>query len=60
MTQTHKAKGNNNSPCQEQYSKGFEDGFIAGTESIYDKVQAETWDEAFSAGYKACKEELIG
>jgi flagellar biosynthesis/type III secretory pathway protein FliH len=42
-----------------QYTEGFEDGFKSGVESAYEKAQAETWDQAFSAGYRACQEELI-
>jgi hypothetical protein len=43
---------------EQNYTTGFEDGFRAAAESLHDKIQAETWDEAFKAGYKACQEEL--
>jgi hypothetical protein len=42
-----------------QYVLGFDDGFKAGVESASDIVYAKCWDEAFNAGYRAAKQELI-
>jgi flagellar biosynthesis/type III secretory pathway protein FliH len=43
---------------EKTYATGFEDGFKAGVESANDSVAATIWDEAFTAGYRACQEEL--
>ena len=40
---------------EEGYCSGYDDGFRHGATTGYDKGVAETWDEAFHAGFKEAK-----
>jgi hypothetical protein len=42
---------------ERQYALGFYDGYKIGLEDATDYVTAKVWDDAFSAGYRAAKEE---
>ncbi len=44
---------------EKQYVLGLEDGFADGVTVGYEKGQCETWDEAYTAGYRAAKDEEL-
>ncbi len=39
------------------YNDGFNDGYRDGLQEGFEKGRCETWDEAYSEGYKAWKDE---
>ena len=42
---------------EQAYCQGYDSGFLDGMTAGYEKGECETWDEAYSAGWKAAKEE---